>query len=129
MAIRTILISLSILVFLFSLPGTAISQPVWLNQDQNNILAVEFLKPDFKGDAGTSSSTMAVFAIFRHQIGEKQSFVGEVPFGRYSSEFGQSETAIGNVYLGVVQNRKGAFGEFGIRVPTASEYTCRYGRR
>ena len=68
MPTRIVFAHLGILAFLFSFPGIALSQPVWLNQDHNSTVAIEFLKPDFRRGTEATFSTMAVFMTFRYEL-------------------------------------------------------------
>ena len=127
MSIRSGPFYVAFATFLFSFPGTALSQPVWLNQDHNNAVAIEFLKPNFAGDVGTTFPTMAVFMTFRQEIGEKVSFVAELPLAHYGpggslQRISGSETTLGNIYVGLEGRRAGAFGEAGVRLPTSDEH-------
>jgi hypothetical protein len=120
-AMKRLLLSLLCLLMFVVLPAVAGGQPLWLNQDHNKLLAVEILKPGFDSSIGTGFSTLTFFFTARLALSEKVSFVGEIPVAHFApdgSSSSESETAVGNIYLGLEQNGTGGFGEFGVRIPT-----------
>lgn len=90
------------------------------------MLALEILKPDFDGSASTSLTTSVTSVFIRLPVGPRVLFVAEAPFAHLGTDFGGSESAFGNPYLGLeVRAPAGrVFGEIGLRLPTAPGNTA-----
>ena len=104
-------------------PRPASSQSIWLPRDIDRSVTLEFLKPDFDEDLSSDEDFMtgAAFLSTRLPLSSKLSFIGQIPFARYSGP-GISDGALGNVYVGIEERGSGSlFGEFGIYLPTSSD--------
>ncbi|MFQ5772250.1 MAG: hypothetical protein ACE5HX_17070 [bacterium] len=98
------------------------AQSIWLDQSQENSIALEILKPNFDRDDYFTFISSALFLTGRFSLGENVIFVGELPFvhGGFDSDFGsESETIIGNPYVGFELHKQGSpgFAEIGVRIP------------
>jgi hypothetical protein len=120
------LIRAIVLLFL-SLPVSAWGQSIWVGQGTDRVAALEVLKPDFDApEANTTLLTSAVFGSVRLVVGEYVVMTAEVPFAHYGdADFdGDSESAIGNPYLGLamrIPNTAEFLVEVGIRAPLAPD--------
>lgn len=116
-------------------PASLPAQSIWLDHRHSSTINLEVLIPNFKNDDGgtitSSNSGWVVFPSVRLPLSKKVIFVGELPFASGSYEVkstsfsinrNQSETAVGNPYIGLEFSTPQApvFAEFGIRVPVAS---------
>lgn len=116
---------------LVSLPVPVSAQSIWSDRSSPNLLAVEFLKPNFEGESRSTFMTSPFIITGRFSLRENLSLVVDLPFSHYGIEDGnESQTGFGNLYLGVEawylgvetwQENSHIFYEFGIRLPTASE--------
>lgn len=117
------------------IPASLPAQSIWLDHRHHSTINLEVLIPNFKNDdSGTitsSNSGWVVFPSVRLPLSRKIHFVGELPLasGHYevkSTSFNinrnQSETAIGNPYIGFEFStpQTPVFAELGIRLPLAS---------
>jgi len=136
---KCFLITVVMGAFLFSTNLSA--QPVWLNHDRSNSLAIEILKPDFESGFGAFGFGLvdydflssAMFLSGRFSMGDNLVFVGEFSFvyakvnvinfnfstGETFDGQSDSETTIGNPYLGVEFSKPNStiFTELGLRLP------------
>lgn len=101
------------------------AQSIWLPHGENHTVGIEFLKPDFDGDANVDFFTGALFLTGKLRVSEKLFFVAELPIVRrgFDEEFGffESETAVGNPYIGLETRGETSFIEFGLRPPLMSD--------
>jgi len=126
---RLILKTLTVVAVMGLLCTPLLAQPIWLGLDNKNFIAVEALKPNFDGDSGLSGFSFPSAGYFisgRFSVGKTLTFVGELPIAHAGIDeefFNESETTIGNPYLGLEFRRPGAntFIEFGGRLPTAPD--------
>ncbi|MFQ6113378.1 MAG: hypothetical protein ACE5NG_04715 [bacterium] len=99
------------------------AQTIWLNQGQDNSIAIEVLKPEFDGDDDFTFISTAWFLSGRFSLGENVMIAGELPIahGGIDTDFGvdESQTVIGNPYVGFEIRRQGSsmFAEIGVRPP------------
>jgi hypothetical protein len=118
------------------IPTILPAQSIWLDRSRGGSVSIEILKPDFKNDRHTKFFTSAIFLSARLPIADSTWLAVEVPvahastrgyeIGYYSFHLsvpGQSETAIGNPYIGLEMESgdKKVLSEFGIRIPLTSE--------
>jgi hypothetical protein len=105
-------------------PDHMSAQSIWTDRGSRDLVAVEFLKPNFEGDSPTTFMTSALFLTGRFSLKDNLALIGEFPFSHYGYEDRDvSETGFGNPYIGLEFWGEGshAFYELGIRIPTASE--------
>jgi hypothetical protein len=130
---KKILTSLAITIAAMSLaplvPARLFAQSIWLDRQHDKTIAVEVLIPNFPDD-NTESSAWATFLSLRAPLSKNVNFVGELPIAHSSFEFrflgsriSESETAVGNPYLGLEIKGEDSpiFAEVGLRVPIAPE--------
>jgi hypothetical protein len=126
----------ALICILALVPALLPAQSIWLNQGHGGSVSLEILKPGFKIDKHEKFITSALFLSFRVPIADSSSLVLELPVANAAYEgydIGyywypltvreQSETAIGNPYIGLEMEGKdkAVFGEIGIRLPLTSE--------
>ena len=105
---------------------TVSAQSIWHPRDVDRAVTVEFLKPDFDDEPFAEDEdfmTAAAFLSARLPLSPKLSFIGQVPLARFygASTFGQTDRALGNVYLGIEERGSGLLsGELGVYLPTSS---------
>jgi len=105
------------------------AQSIWLDRSHDKTLGLEVLRPNFKTADNDAVSGFAVFLSMRAPLSKQLHFVGELPFVKSNFESSSiffrsgSQSMIGNPYLGLEIGRQDSplFGEFGIRLPIASE--------
>ncbi len=114
------------------------AQPIWLTQTEGNFVSIEVLKPNYEGGRGLSFITSATFITGRFSVGENVAFVGELPLVYSKSNFTnfdfttgelivtegtETETMVGNPYVGLEFRRPGAnnYFELGVRLPIAPD--------
>ncbi|MCK6618946.1 MAG: hypothetical protein HUU32_13015 [Calditrichaceae bacterium] len=108
------------------LPQSGLAQSYWVNRSQPKTISLEILKPDFAGDANTTFTTSVIFLGIQFPVAKKTLIVAELPFAHFGLNEegydGQSESAIGNPYLGLEFGAKnsGVSGEIGVRAPLTS---------
>ena len=107
------------------LPASAAAQSPWVVPRSDRAVYLEILKPSFKNGDKFTFTTLAVFLSGRFAVGENTVLVGELPFANVGvgDGFEESESAVGNIYLGAEFGGAGspAFGEFGVRLPLMRE--------
>jgi len=106
------------------LPPSLSAQSIWVNQGQGKVIAIEFLKPNFDGEDNSTFATSAIFLSGRFPISSEMIFVAELPFSHIGSkDFDESESSIGNPYIGVEIRKEGKpfFTELGLRPPLAPD--------
>lgn len=113
------------LSFVLVLPSMA--QSIWLGEYRQRSLSVEALKPDLNGTDETFFSS-ALFLSGRTPLSPKFHLTADLPVSHFGfdSDIGgtdDSETGIGNPYVGLEYGEIGAplYGEFGVRIPLASD--------
>lgn len=119
----------SVAIFISSLVHSSLNaQPIWLDHGLKNYVAIEILKPNFRGDSNLSFITSALFLSGRFAISERIVFVSELPLAHagFDNDFGgssDSETAIGNPYFGfeVRTPESPVSVELGLRLPVIPE--------
>ena len=107
------------------------AQNPWRASGNSGSVTLEVLRPSLKNSyVDQSLASGALFLSGRVPVTSKTFFVAELPmaYGSFtSSGFGPTVTSssamVGNPYVGIEGGRDGAafFGEFGVRVPIASE--------
>ncbi|UCC71836.1 MAG: hypothetical protein JSV86_15885 [Gemmatimonadota bacterium] len=109
-------------------PGELASQSIWLEPHGDRVAYLEILKPSFEDGDDIAFLTSAWYLSTRVALSDNIAVVGEVPFAyaKIDSEFteeSQSGTTIGNIYAGLELTGGASkfFGEFGVRVPLASD--------
>lgn len=125
----SVLVSIIILITL-QITSPLSAQSIWLDQDKNNFIAIEFLKPEFTGYDSYSFFSSVIFLSGRHAVNENIILIGELPFAHCNYSYYNwfywdteiSETVFGNPYLGVevYGHESPVFGEFGLRLPLTS---------
>ena len=126
-----------LLLGLDGLASAARAQSIWLDRAVPNSLQVELAKPMFHGpDDGFF--TFSGYLTTRLSLGNKLSFVGELPMATFTLDSSsplladESSTTMGNPYLGIESHPKagepwrgegptGTWFELGARVPLASD--------
>lgn len=114
------------------LPFSLTAQSIWVDRSHNKTIALEILKPNLAGDFydNTTFPTSAMFFSLRLPISNRLNFVSEFPLAHagvdYSSdffEFDESETGIGNPYVGleILNENSTFFTEIGVRAPLTPE--------
>lgn len=110
-------------------PASLPAQSIWLDRQHDKTIAVEVLIPNFS-EENTTTSAWATFLSLRAPLSKNLNLVGELPIAHNSFEFrffgsriSESETAIGNPYLGLEIKGQDApiFAEVGLRLPLAPE--------
>jgi len=118
-----------------ALPQRASAQSIWMTREGKHAVMVEFILPADNDNADALSG--ALFVSGRTALSRSLTFVGQVPFARYSAPgmvfynytingfvIGDvDETMMGNVYLGIegTPATSRIFGEGGVRLPLASD--------
>lgn len=105
------------------------AQSIWLDRSQDKSIGLEVMRPNFSAEEGDEVSGLLLFLSLRAPMTPQFRFVGELPFVRSSYESNSffarsgSQSTVGNPYLGFEIGQRGApfLGEFGIRLPAASE--------
>lgn len=105
------------------------AQSIWLDRSQDKSIGLEVMRPNFSAEEGDEVSGLLLFLSLRAPMTPQFRFVGELPFVRssYESNFfftrSGSQSTVGNPYLGFEIGQRGTpfLGEFGIRLPAASE--------
>lgn len=111
----------AIALALLSFPSAALAQTPWVPPADGTQLGVEVLKPHFQSP-GISAEVLFVSA--RVPLGPSLRLVSEVPLVHASVDFfgtSESQTAIGNPYLGLEWERAGFTLAFGARAPLADQ--------
>lgn len=120
----------ALLMALGGLAPAARAQSIWLDRTEPKAVHLEIAKPLFGGAPGVGFFTVAGFFSTRLPLGERLSFVGELPLATFSFDSpslfvdDETSTTIGNPYLGIQTRAGGETGgwlEFGVRVPLASD--------
>ena len=130
---------MAILFATLQLTTSLSAQPIWLEQTSGNSIAIEVLKPNFKGDDDFTFISSALFLSGRFSLGENLIFVGEVPLAHanrddfkivdpstgetlFELDF-EPETIIGNPYVGLEFRKPGSsvFIEIGGRIPVTPD--------
>jgi hypothetical protein len=110
------------------LPISLPAQSLWLDRRHDKAIGMEVLRPNFTND-DDGVSGLALFLSLRAPLSNQLRFVGELPFVNSNFESSSfffesgSQSTIGNPYLGLEIGRQNSpvFGEFGVRLPLASE--------
>jgi hypothetical protein len=111
------------------LAPAACAQSIWLDRTEPKSVHLELAKPMFDGP-GDGFFTLTGYFATRLRLGERMSFVGELPVATVSLEssspFFDDEwcTTIGNPYFGIESHPAGGTGgwfELGVRVPLVSD--------
>ncbi len=120
---RTIRVVVAIVCAVSIFAGDAAGQTRWLPPRNYNSVVLEVMKPKFESD-GVSFLTSASIATTQFALDrEKRHFiVVDVPFAHIGIDGADSETAIGNPYVGVsiFDGSNPVIYEFGGRIPIAS---------
>jgi hypothetical protein len=123
-SVRRLVRCAAALAALAAFAPAAQAQSAWLDRSVPKSVHLELAKPGFSGiDEGFL--TFAGFLTARLPLSDGLTFVGELPMATISSDDGdESSTAIGNPYVGIESRpaeQSGAWYEFGVRPPLASE--------
>ncbi len=104
------------------LAGPARTQSVWLSRPEAGSIDIEFLKPDLAGADNQTFLSSGTFITGRF-VSSRLILVGELPLAHSGFEGVDSQTAIGNPYVGLeVYNPAAAFmAELGLRIPVMNE--------
>jgi hypothetical protein len=124
--------ALALATIIFLLPIALPAQSIWLDRRHSKIIALEIIKPNLSEGffSNTTFPTSVMYLSVRWPINEKLNVVGELPFAHGGIEFNsdffdfnESESTIGNPYLGLEIRGQGSefFTEIGARAPLASE--------
>ncbi len=88
-------------------------------------IGLRFMHPNFSRASGLSTFSGAYDLHVNVPISARFNFVGSVPFNAFSIEDFNSESAIGDIYLGLqtrgASSSQGSSASFGVFLPTASE--------
>ncbi len=98
------------------------AQSIWVKYDNRSTFAVEVLKGNYATDM--TFATSAVFATLALPFSERVTFWGELPLAHAGlEETDQSETALGNPYLGLQVRfpNESWFVDVGLRFPAAPD--------
>lgn len=124
----TFVIAVAVFLLPFSLPA----QSIWVDRSHNKTIALEILKPNLAGDFydNTTFPTSVMFFSLHLPISNRLNVVGEFPlahagvdYGSDFSQFNESETGIGNPYVGleILNENSSFFTEIGVRAPLTPE--------
>jgi hypothetical protein len=109
-------------------PGELTAQSIWLEPHGERVVYLEILRPSFSDGDEVAFPTSAWYLATRIPVSDKVALVGELPFSYAKVEYelldeSQSGTTIGNIYAGLEfgGGESNVMGEFGIRVPLASD--------
>lgn len=114
---------------LLSLAPAARAQSLWLDRTEPRTVHVELAKPLFEGDRD-GFLTFSGYLSTRLPLGERLSFVGELPVATFSFDSSspflddESSTTFGNPYFGIDSHPgagTGGWFELGARVPLARD--------
>jgi len=117
-----LLLALITLVFVLNL--SCMGQSVWVDEgDRRSAIGVELMIPSFDDFLGTEFPSSAISIYGRALIGDAVSFKASLPISHLSVDGGESETNIGNVYLGFefYDLSPGLNIDLGLRIPTAPD--------
>jgi len=108
------------------LPASAAAQSPWLVPRSDRAVHLEILKPSFDDGDVYTFTTFALFLSGRFAVGDNFVLVGELPFATVGVDvdgFDESESAVGNIYLGAEFRGTDSpiFGEFGVRLPLTKD--------
>jgi len=120
---------LAALSFTVLLSASLRAQSIWLDRSHDKTFGLEILRPNFKTENNDEVSGLALFLSMRAPLSQQFHFVVELPFVKSNFESSSiffrsgSQSMIGNPYFGLELGRKSSpiFGEFGVRLPLASE--------
>ena len=88
---KNLVFALMCILLFTAIPAVSEAQPLW-DQSHDNLVMVEFQKPNLATSADIGFLTMAYFASVRIALGKGISFVGEVPFANLSFDGFGSES-------------------------------------
>lgn len=120
----TLAVCLAALVSGVIYPADVIGQSLWLTRSQRSTVALEILKPSYASNVETTFFTATWFISGRVFVSETIALTGELPINHIGiSEIDESETDLGNVYLGVEIHNQSAtvVTEIGMRLPSADD--------
>jgi hypothetical protein len=132
---RALLVLAVIATTATAMPRQASAQSIWLTREGKHAVMLEFILPT--EDDNADALTGALFVSGRNALSHSLTFVGQVPFARFSAPgrvfynytingfvtADVNETMMGNVYLGIegTPSTSRIFGEGGVRLPLASD--------
>lgn len=105
----------------------AAGQSLLLDSRHDNTISLEILKPNFEAGPTISGQvgffTQAYYLTLRYTASKGIVFVADLPFANADDAFSRSPNTVGNPYIGIeTQSESSAWsGEFGVRLPVASE--------
>lgn len=115
---------LALSVFVLVLHVTCIGQSVWMDEgDRRSAVGIELMIPSFDDFLSTEFPSSAISLYGRTLIGDAVSLKVSLPISHLSVDGGESETDIGNIYLGFEFHdlSPGLNIDLGLRVPTAPD--------
>ncbi len=123
--------SLFFIVFILLFSYNVSSQSIWLN-DQNGFFTLEYAKPSLKGESGIKFLSGTYDLSIGSRLGNKFMLIGDVPITHFNSDYTNSETSIGNIFIGgrIGDAEKPAKFEIGAFLPTGNGdniYALSYG--
>lgn len=97
-------------------------EALWVVPENNRIL-LEYLKPSFDSGDNLTFATSTWFLSGNAALGDVVSLTAEIPYTMLGVQGGESDVALGNVYLGAnIQGEAPVIVELGFRLPTATEF-------
>ncbi len=114
-------VSLAVLCGIHAVPGSGAAQSLWLDTAGDRLVAVEWLNPNFDGNDQSTFLTSVTFLSIRYRLDSALALEADIPVAHSGfSGADASETAIGNLYLGVVvgPTDQGVSGQLGVRLPS-----------
>lgn len=115
---------LALITLVFAMNATCIGQSVWVDEgERRSEVGVELMIPSFDDFLGTEFPSSAISIYGRALIGDAVSLKVSLPISHLSVDEGESETDIGNVYLGFefYDLSSGLNIDLGLRIPTAPD--------
>lgn len=122
--LKKVLITASLLSVLFAAVPLqrAHGEPLWVVPGKNRVI-VEYLKPSFAFENDATFATSTWFLSGNIALGDVVTLTSEIPYTMLGVQGGETDVAIGNVYLGTnLQGEAPVIVELGLRLPTASEF-------
>lgn len=114
-------VCMGLLVILSSRPLSGQTFLLQTPPEEKTQVGLRFMRPNFAGDAGLSTFAGTYDLYVNAPVSAKLHLVGSLPFSNFDSDRGSSESAIGDIYLGVQARQGPSNVSFGAFLPTASE--------
>ncbi|MFC1627677.1 hypothetical protein ACFL3H_01020 [Gemmatimonadota bacterium] len=98
------------------------AQSIWRPPDTKASLTIESIRPNFD-DGEFTFPTAGVFLTYRGNRTAGDRFILEVPLASFNSEYGDSEIALGNPYIGLELGSEDSEGfiDIGLRLPLTGD--------